>query len=143
VSWIHDTGHAPAYDHEGGVAVVVEDGTDPGTPPDQIGPRVTGWRAGCQCGWHGTQLHLRAEWPDDEYAHAPEAVEHQCRAEWERHIHAVLPELAIHDRGRRVIQTHDDLVEALPIGRAADIPWKGAGDASGISRRDAQKRRSA
>jgi hypothetical protein len=55
----------------------------------------------------------------------------------------VLPGLAIHDRGRRVIQTHDDLVEALPIGRAADIPWKGAGDASGTDRRDAQKRRSA
>jgi hypothetical protein len=40
---MHDTGHLPAYDHEGGVAVVVEDGTDPATtPPDQIGPRVTG-----------------------------------------------------------------------------------------------------
>jgi len=143
VSWMHDTGHAPAYDHEGGVAVVVEDGTDPATPPDQIGPRVTGWRAGCQCGWHGAQLHLRAEWPDDEYAHAPEAVERRCRAEWERHLHAVLPGLSRHDDGRRVIRTRDDLVEASPVARAADPPWKGAGGASEIHRRAAQQRRSA
>jgi len=140
---MHDTGHAPAYDHEGGVVVVVEDGTDPATPPDQIGPRVTGWRAGCECGWRGTQLHLRAEWPDDEYAHTPEAVEHRCRAEWERHLHAVLPGLAIHDRGRRVVRTHDDVVEAPPIARAAEIPWKGAGEASEIHRQAAQQRRSA
>jgi hypothetical protein len=144
VSWMHDTGHAPAYDHEGGVAVVVEDGTDPATPPDQIGPRVTGWRAGCQCGWHGTQLHPRAAWPDDEYAHAPEAVEHRCRADWERHLHAALPGLAIHDHGLRVIRTHDDdLVEAPPTARTADIPCKSAGNASRIRRRATQQRRSA
>jgi len=138
VSWMHDTGHAPAYDHEGGVAVVVEDGTDPATPPDQIGPRVTGWRAGCQCGWHGTQLHPRAEWPDDEYAHAPETVERRCRAEWERHLHAVLPGLSRHDDGRRVIPTRDDLVGASPAE-----PLEGAGSASKIQRRAAQQRRSA
>jgi hypothetical protein len=56
VSWIHDTGYGPALDHEGGVADVVEDGTDPSTPPDQIGPRVIGWRSACQCGWRGTQF---------------------------------------------------------------------------------------
>ena len=25
------------------------------TPPDQLDPRVTGWRSACQCGWRGTQ----------------------------------------------------------------------------------------
>jgi hypothetical protein len=67
-----------------------EGGTEPSTPPDQIGPRVTGWRDGCQCGWRGTQFYLRAEWPDTAYAHAPDAVEQQCRAEWERHLHVAL-----------------------------------------------------
>jgi hypothetical protein len=59
-------------------------------------------------------LHPRAEWPDDEYAPAPETVERRCRAEWERHLHAVLPGLSRHDDGRRVIRTRDDLVEASP-----------------------------
>ena len=82
-------GYGPAFDHEGGVAGVVRS-TEPSTPPDQIGPRVTGWRDGCQCGWRGTQFYLRAEWPDTAYAHAPDAVEQQCRAEWERHLHVAL-----------------------------------------------------
>src|SRR3954452_18796343 len=60
-SWLHDTGYGPALDHEGGVAPVVEAGTDPDIPPDQVGPRVIGWRAGCQCCWRGTQFFLRAE----------------------------------------------------------------------------------
>ena len=134
MSWIHDTGYGPAFDHEGGVADVVEGGTDPGTPPDQIGPRVTGWRAGCQCGWRGTQLHLRAEWPDSDDAQAPDPVEQQCRAEWERHLHVVLPVMAIHDLNRQISQAHDDLLQAVSAARAGGVSWKDIGDAAGISR---------
>jgi hypothetical protein len=140
VSWIHDTGYAPAFDHEGGVADVLESGTDPSTPPDQVGPRVTGWRSGCQCGWRGTQLYLRSEWPDTEYALAPEMVEQQCRAEWERHLHVVLPMLAIHDLTRRIHRAEDDLREAVSTARTAGVSWAHIGDAAGISRTAAQRR---
>jgi hypothetical protein len=71
MSWVHDTGYGPALDHDGGVEDVLEDGTDPSTPPDQIGPRVIGWRSACQCGWQGTQFYLRSEWPGTEYGLAP------------------------------------------------------------------------
>ena len=64
MSWVHETGYGPALDHEGGVADVLEAGTDPSTPPDQLDPRVTGWRAACRCGWRGTQFYLRSDWPD-------------------------------------------------------------------------------
>ena len=71
MSWVHDTGYGPALDHEGGVADVLESGTDPGTPPDQLHPRVTGWRSTCECGWRGTQFYLRSDWPETEYARPP------------------------------------------------------------------------
>jgi hypothetical protein len=140
MSWIHDTGYGPAFDHEGGITDIVEAGTDPSTPPDQIGPRVIAWRSGCQCGWHGTQLHLRAEWPDTEYALAPDAVEQQCRAEWERHLHTVLPVLAIHDLSRQIRQAQDDLAQAVSAARAAGLSWARIGQAAGVSRNTAQKR---
>ena len=143
MSWMHDTGYGPAFDHEGGVADVLEGGTDPGTPPDQIGPRVTGWRAGCQCGWCGTQLHLRDEWPDSDDAHAPDAVEQQCRSEWERHLSVVLPMLAIHDLSQQITRAHDDLSQAVSAARAAGIGWNAIGEAAGISAQTAQKRWSA
>ena len=102
MSWVHDTGYDPALDHEGGVAQVLEFGTDPGTPPDQLHPQVTGWRSACQCGWRGTQFHLRSDWPETEYALAPEQVEQHCVAEWERHLRVALPGLAIHDLSQQV-----------------------------------------
>jgi len=97
VSWVHDTAYGPALDHEGGVADVVEDGTDPSTPSDQIGPRVIGWRSACHCGWHGTQFSPRSEWPKTGHALAPEEVEERLKSEWERHLCVALPVLAIHD----------------------------------------------
>ena len=143
MSWIRDTGYGPALDHEGGVADVLEASTDTSTPPDQIDPRVTGWRAGCQCGWQGTQFHLRSEWPRTEYARAPEAVKQQCRGEWERHLRVVLPGLAVHDRSRQITHAHDGLLQAVSAARAAGVSWKDIGDAAGISRQTAQKRWSA
>jgi hypothetical protein len=75
------------------VTLVVEAGTDPDIPPGQVGPRVIGWRAGCQCGWRGTRFFLRAEWRTTDCAIAPEQVAERCRADWERHLRAALPVL--------------------------------------------------
>lgn len=141
MSWIHDTGHGPALNHEGGVVDVLEAGTDPSTPPDQIGPRVIGWRSGCECGWRGARFFLRAEWPTtDEYARAPEEVEAHCMAEWERHLHVEMPVLAIHDLTRQIAQAQDDLVHAVGAARAADVPWTMIGEAAGLSGQSAHER---
>jgi len=140
MSWLHDTGYGPAFDHEGGVADVLEPGTDPSTSPDQIGPRVLGWRSGCQCGWRGTQLHPRSEWPATDHALAPGAVEQQCRAEWERHLHAALPVLAIHDLTRQINQAQEDLLQAVSAARGAGISWAQIGEAADLSHRAAHHR---
>jgi hypothetical protein len=140
VSWVHDTGYGPALDHEGGVADVVEDGTDPSTPPDQIGPRVIGWRSACHRGWRGTQFSLRSEWPNTGHALAPEEVEERLKAEWERHLCVALPVLAIHDLTQRIAQGQDDLVHAVHAARAADVSWTAIGRVAETSERSARER---
>jgi hypothetical protein len=141
MSWVHETGYAPALDHEGGAADVLEKGTDPSTPPDQLGPRVIGWRSACQCGWRGTQFYLRSEWPStDDYALAPEEVEARCMAEWERHLRVAMPVLAIHDLVQQIAQAQDNLVEAVRAARAAGVSWTVIADAAGMSRQSAHER---
>src|SRR3954454_233281 len=139
-SWLHDTGYGPALDHEGGVTPVVQAGTDPDIPPDQVGPRVIGWRAGCQCEWRGTRLFLRAEWRTADCAIAPEQVAERCRADWERHLRAALPVLGIHDLTRRVDDARENLVEAVRAARAAGVGWTLIGEAAGISGAGAKAR---
>ena len=140
MSWIHDTGYGPALDHEGAVVNVLEAGTDPSTPPDQIGPRVIGWRAACQCGWRGTQFHLRSDWRTTEYAIPPEEVEERCKAEWERHLRAALPMLAIHDSTHQIAHARENLTEAVHAARAAGFSWAVIGEAAGMSTRSARAR---
>ena len=140
MSWVHDTGYGPSLDHEGGVTDVLEAGTDPSTPPDQLDPRVTGWRSGCQCGWRGTQFYLRSEWPDTEYALAPAQVDQYCRIDWERHLRVALPLLAIHDLTQQIAHAQHDLADAVCAARATDISWTVIADAAGITPQTAQDR---
>jgi len=140
MSWVHDTGYGPALDHEGGVADVLEADTDPSTPPDQLGPRVIGWRSGCQCGWRGTQFFLRSEWPSSEYALASDEVEQLCMVEWERHLRVAMPLLAIHDLTQQIALAQEDLDQAVGAARAADISWTAIGEAAGVSRQSAHER---
>lgn len=141
MSWIHDTGYGPAMDHEGGVADVLENGTDPSTPPDQIRPRVIGWCSACECGWRGTEFYLRSEWPSpDEYARAPEEVEARCLSEWDRHLCVAMPVLAIHDLTEQITHAQDDLAHAVCAARAADVSWTKIGQAAGISGQGARQR---
>ena len=140
MSWIHDTGFGPALDHEGGVADVLEAGTDASTPPDQLGPRVIGWRSGCQCGWQGTQFHLRSDWPGTDHALAPEEVERECIAEWGRHLRSAMPLLGIHDLSQEIAQAQADLIDAVRAARKAGTSWTAIAEAAGISRQCAQHR---
>ena len=141
LSWIHDTGYGPALDHEGGVADVLEDGTDPSTPPDQLGPRVIGWRSGCQCGWRGAEFYLRSEWPNTgEYALAPDEVESRCMAEWERHVRVALPVLAIHDLTEQIARAQADLADAVNMARTAGVSWTVIGEAARMSASSARAR---
>ena len=47
---------------------------------------VVGWRAGCTCGWQGTNMHRRSRWFAGTGI-APDALyESVLRCEWELHL---------------------------------------------------------
>ncbi len=158
-----DTGYLPAYDHEGGPVVVLTDGQilrshyrEPDGAP--VVGTVAGWRAGCDCGWTGTQLLRR-----DEYEYelglstgnvpldgiCPEAVEDLCGAEWATHLHQVLPLLAVHDAARHLAEltpaydaARAALADAVHTAREQPGPtsWQKIADVVGITRQSAHER---
>jgi len=156
-----DTGYRPAYDHEGAPVTELTDGQvlrshyreHDGAP---VVGTVAGWRAGCDCGWTGTQLFPRAEYepapaegnvPIDGIC--PEAVEELCSAEWEAHLRQVLPLLAVHDAARHLAEltpaydaARDNLADAVHTARDQPGPasWQGIADVVGITRQSAHER---
>ena len=80
MGWVHDSGYAPAYQHEGWPTGILDDGTDNGgTWTQEIGQHVTGWKAACSCGWRSNVFYPRAEWPS-ENGMAPQEVDGDDRA---------------------------------------------------------------
>jgi hypothetical protein len=140
MSWVHDTGYGPALDHEGGVADVLEVGTDPSTPPTSSIPGSPAGARHASAAGTAPEFYLRSEWPDTEYALAPLPVEQRCRAEWERHLRAALPVMAIHDLTQQIAQAQDDLDDAVSAARAAGVSWTIIADAAGMTVKSAQRR---
>lgn len=144
MGWTHDTGHDPAYDHEGYPLSVLDDGTEVGYWSAEIGRRVTGWRAGCECGWRGGRFYSRTEWPSPDGG-APEEVdgydtEAGTYAEWTRHLAEAVPTLAVHDAAERAATARDELNRAVALARAAGASWAAIGAAAGMSKQSAHER---
>lgn len=143
MGWIHDTGYAPAYRHEGYPASVRADGSDVGGSSAEIGPSIIGWRSACDCGWRGQHLYPRAEWPSPTGS-PPDAVDGwetgtATFAEWTLHLHTVLPELAVHDLVQVIREATADLPEAVRVARAAGTSWNRIADAAGVTSRWAEQ----
>lgn len=144
MGWIHDTGYEPAYTHEGFVASVLDDGTEPDYVSTELNPRVTGWRAACECGWRSARILARAEWPDSD-GWPPAELEDDladggCHAEWRQHLRTALPDLFIYDAARKVQEATTELHAAVIDARAAGTTWDRIGQAAGISRQSANER---
>ena len=123
MGWVHDTGYGPAYDHEGYPVSVLDDGTEVAYWSAEIGERITGWRAGCECGWRGGQFYSRAEWPT-KTGSPPEQVEGfetggGIYGEWSAHLAEAVPTLAVHDAA-------EWLSEAGLLGRPGPLERPGA-----------------
>lgn len=144
MGWIHDTGYAPAYAHEGYAAGVLADGTDTGTWTAETGPKVTGWRAACDCGWRSPLLYPRAEHPSED-GFAPEPIEGfetggGCYAEWRAHLAAALPELAVYDAWQAIREHTETLEAAITRARGAGVTWAKIGEAADMSKQAAWQR---
>lgn len=160
VGVLWDTGYRPADDHEGAPVTVLTDGRVLGSHHDDTGAAVTGsvagWRAGCDCGWTGTQLFPRAEYdlqpaegnvPIDGIS--PAEVDELCAVEWEAHLHQVLPLLAVHDAARALAEitpaydaARAALADAVHAARARQpaASWQAVADVVGITRQSAHER---
>ena len=117
---------------------------------------VAGWRAGCECSWTGGQLFPRGEY---ELAPAggnvpidgifPDEVDELCTAEWDRHLHQVLPLLAVHDAAGKLAEitpayeaARVALADAVRAARDRQPPasWQAIADVVGITRQSAHER---
>ena len=140
MSWVHDTGYAPAYAHEGYPVMVVADGAE-ALPSHSTGD-VIGWRAACDCGWRSPRFSPRAAGSD---ADPPAAVEGfdtggGLYGEWSQHLHRVLPELAVHDSARDLAAARARLDNVVRAARRAGRSWQQIGSAAGISADRAARR---
>lgn len=51
MTWTHDTGYRPAYDHTGYPVAVQDDGTEAPSSSAPTRLPMIGWRSACDCGW--------------------------------------------------------------------------------------------
>lgn len=160
VGVLWDTGYRPAYEHEGAPVTVLTDGRVLLHGPREGGAAVTGsvlgWRAGCECGWTGSQLFPRAEYELEPAEGnvlvdgiSPEEVDELCAVEWEGHLHQVLPLLAVHDAARKLAEitpaydaARAALADAVRAARTRQpaISWQAVADVVGITRQSAHER---
>ena len=139
MSWIHDTGYGPAFDHEGGVADVLENGTDPSTPPDQSNLESPVGAPPASAAGAGRSSTCARTGPTPSTP-SPRTGRAHCIAEWERHLRIALPVLAIHDLTQQIAQAQHDLADAVCAARATGVSWTVIADAAGITPGSAQER---
>lgn len=149
MTWIHDTGYPPAYEHGGRVLVLNPvgelraDGSWPFDPSE-----VDGWRAGCDCGWRGIKTYPRTQFPSSTGA-PPAAVDGSrtrtgAWAEWRQHLFAAVPELIVADalnvalRPAGNVLTHPVVAAVVGVARERGVPWANIAAAAGVSTREAK-----
>jgi len=125
MGWTHDSGYPPAYDHSGYPVAVGLDGTETASSSTRTASEVIGWRSACECGWGGMEFYPRREWPSATGL-APDAVDGwetgtATFAEWQRHLDRVLPELAVHDLARQLVDVEERLRDAVHAARFAGL----------------------
>ncbi|RTL70011.1 MAG: hypothetical protein EKK42_03585 [Pseudonocardiaceae bacterium] len=125
MAWTHDTGYRPAYDHTGYPVAVQDDGTEAPSSSAPTRREIIGWRSACDCGWRGMDFYPRSQHPSPS-ALAPDAVDGwetgtAAYAEWNRHLHRVLPELDVHDRAQELAVVQQRLERAIHTARLAGV----------------------
>lgn len=135
MAWTHDTGYRPAYEHTGYPVAVQDDGTEVPSSSAPTRLEIIGWRSACDCGWRGMDFYPRSQHPSPT-ALAPDSVDGwetgtAAYAEWDRHLHRVLPELDVHDRAQQLRVAERRLDHAIHAARFAGVTWPRIADAAG------------
>lgn len=135
----------------GSLGVLVDFDRDEWRPDED----VTGWRAGCECGWRGpfwTRVHdsERKPWfdattrqinnPGKFSAYLEDAAERVVVDEWRQHIapHKIVE--VVEDAAMRYSAAGRDLDDAVREAHSAGASWADIGRAVGITRQSARER---
>ncbi|HEX6359548.1 hypothetical protein [Actinophytocola sp.] len=138
MTWLH-RGYPPALAHRGFVTALIAPKTDEAarTAPHD---RVTGWRAGCSCGWQGPTVVDRERCPSPTGAVPREAEEDILAPEWSRHVHTEVPELALYYAAGEATAATDRVEDAVRTARWAGVTWDRIAAATGLTRSAAHSR---
>lgn len=140
MSWIPDTDFEAAYEHEGFVASVADDGKRLPNVNSDTAPLVRGWRAECVCGWRSEKHYPISDYPGEDGLAEPAGVDDACRELWRAHLRAAVPALAVHDAATALERAKADLDNAVIDARVAGASWDRIGQAAGVSRQSAHER---
>lgn len=140
---IADCGYEPAYEHEGHLVTVLDDGTE---PPYAWSPasaaRIAGWYIGCSCGWRDEEFWTRD--PADEIGHPPEELEgaedDALSHTWRLHLVETIPEFRVAEAAVLASGERDRLDEAVGFARAFGASWSAVAAAAGMTKQSAWQR---
>lgn len=140
MGWTLGTTYAPAIeDHNGFPVMVLDNDTATSKWTFEIADRVTGWRAGCECGWSGLDTFDRTDYPS-EHGSAPEQVTQYLGQAWHDHVYTAIPELRLHTLAAQRSLNDAALDSEVQTLRLRSVSWEKIGAAVGISRQSAWER---
>lgn len=130
-----------------GILVRLPDGREEWRPDDE----VTGWAAGCECGWRGrpwtrvpvgglVDRSARLLAMPGKYYDLDNDDEQLVIAEWHEHVAPALAVEAIADAAAEVAAATDRLDAAVRAARTAGASWSDVGRGAGITRQSANER---
>ncbi|WP_017584289.1 hypothetical protein [Nocardiopsis valliformis] len=139
MGWTLATTYAPAEDHNGFTVMVLDNTTATSKWSLEIADRVTGWRAGCKCGWSGLDTFSRADYPS-EHGRATDQVTQYLSQAWQDHVYSAVPELRLHTLASQRSLTDAALDSEVQTLRLRSVSWDRIGAAVGIARQSAWER---
>ena len=140
---IADCGYEPAYEHEGHLVPVLEDGSEPPYAwSPAIAARISGWHIGCSCGWRDPEFWSRD--PNDEIGHPPAELEGDeadaLSHRWRVHLVETIPEFRVAEAAVLASSERDQLDDAVSFARAFGASWSAVAAAAGMSKQSAWQR---
>lgn len=139
MGWTLATDYPRAALHAGFTVLVLDDSTATSEWTAEISERVTGWRAGCKCGWGGIDTFARADHPSEQ-GRVPEQVEQFLVPSWQDHVDSAIPELRLHRMASQQSLSSAALDSEVQTLRLRGVTWESIGAAVGVSRQGAWER---
>lgn len=103
--------------------------------------RTVGWRAGCVCGWGGTQFYADDSSSSEELNAVYDEVYDQIWTEWtDQHMRPSMHSDQLQEAGTVLKRAHQRVADAVTHARRDGTSWTQIGHDLGMSRQAAWER---